>query len=116
VAEIEGNVVKLGKRNAVSRLFHSKDDKERIAGWRLDLNRVLHVFNVRSITSSPTFLIIRFQTELAINTHGAVVNTQNIVSDIHRTIVERQDGTDGGNPSVSNRCAPSITEEILTIA
>jgi hypothetical protein len=51
VAEIERDIAKLGKRNAVSRLFHSKNDKEKIAAWRLDLNRILHVFNVRSISS-----------------------------------------------------------------
>ena len=108
MAEIEGNVVELGKRNVVSRLFHSKDDKERIAAWRLDLNRVLHVFNVRSITPLPTLLTTHPQTELAINTHTAVsdirhdvANTQNIVSDIHRTIVERQEGI---NVSVSDHC------------
>ena len=101
VAEIERKVVKLGKRSVVSGLFHSKNDKERIAAWRLDLNRILHVFNVRSIISSPAFLTTRFQTELAINTHGAVVNTQNIVADIRRTIAERQEGVDGRNVSVS---------------
>jgi hypothetical protein len=110
VAEVERNVVKLGKRNAASRLFHSKNDKEKIAAWRLDLNRILHVFNVRSITSFLTSLTIRFQTELAINTHGAVVNTQNIVSDIHRTMVERQGGTDGGNASVSSHFTLPVTE------
>jgi hypothetical protein len=44
---------------------------------------------------------ICFQTELAINTHGAVVDTQNIVSDIHRTIVERREGIEDRIVSVS---------------
>ena len=56
VADIEKRAVKLGKRTAVARLFHFKDDKERIAAWRLDLNRILHIFNVCSIKSPPTFL------------------------------------------------------------
>jgi hypothetical protein len=116
VAEIERNVVKLNKRSAVSRLFHSKNDKEKIAAWRLDLNRILHVFNVRSTSSSFTPLTIQFQTELAINTHGAVVNTQNIVNDIHRTIVERREGPDGGDAPVSDNPDLFIAEYILTIA
>jgi len=49
VAEIQRNIVERAKRNAVTRLFHAKNDKETIATWRLDLNRILHVFNVRSI-------------------------------------------------------------------
>ena len=47
VANIREGVVKLGKRNAAARLFHAKNDKGTIASWRLDLNRILHVFNVR---------------------------------------------------------------------
>ena len=115
VAEIERDVIKLGKRNAISRLFHPKDDKERIAAWRSDLNRVLHVFNVRSTTSSSAPLTMCFQTELAINSHIAVVDTQKIVFDIHRTIMELQEETESGNVSVSDRCALSITEQILTV-
>jgi hypothetical protein len=47
VTEIQGRVVKKGKRHAVSRLFHGKNDKDAIATWRQDLNRILHIFNVR---------------------------------------------------------------------
>ena len=124
-------VIKQSKRNVLSRLFNAKDDKETIAAWRLDLNRILHVFNVRSIPSSPPLLTIRFQTELAINTHVAVsevrqevtdthnivsdvqqnvTGTHNIVSDIHRTIVKQRQGTDGSSPPVSDCCALFITE------
>ena len=52
LAEIQKNIVdRRGKRNAVSRAFHAKNDKETIATWRLDLNRILHVFDVRSVTA-----------------------------------------------------------------
>lgn len=111
VAGIQRKVIKQSKRNTVSRLLRAKDDKDAIADWRLDLNRILHVFNVRSITYAPPLLTVRFQTELAINTHAAVsdirhdvANTQHIVSDIHRTIVKNQEGTDESGRSVSNRC------------
>jgi len=50
VAEIQKNIIKRGKRNGVSRMFHAKNDKEMIATWRLDLDRILHVFNVCSVT------------------------------------------------------------------
>jgi hypothetical protein len=49
LAGIQRKVVKQGKRNAVVRFILAKGDKEKIAGWRQDLARVLRVFNVRSI-------------------------------------------------------------------
>ena len=49
VAEIQKKIIKEGKRNVISRHLHAKNDKDKIAAWRLDLNRILHVFNVRSI-------------------------------------------------------------------
>jgi len=89
-------------------MFHAKDDKETIATWRLDLNRILDVFNVRGLTPARPPLTAHFQTELAINTnvlvsdvHRDMLNTHSIVSDIHRTIVASQGGADGNNQSVS---------------
>ena len=51
VAEIQRDTIKRGKRNTVSRLFHAKQDKEMIIAWRSELNGILHVFNVRVVTS-----------------------------------------------------------------
>ena len=121
MAAIQRNTITQSKRNAVSRLIHAKDDKERIAGWRSDLNRILHVFNVRSVVSVWVSLTLRFQTELAINTHvtvsethvvvsnthTAVSDTHTMVSDIHRTIVHGQERNDG-KLSVSNIRIPAI--------
>jgi predicted YcjX-like family ATPase len=49
LGEIQEKVIKKGKRNTVSRLFHAKIDKETIAAWKSDLGKVLLIFNVRSI-------------------------------------------------------------------
>ena len=49
MAEIQRKVIKQSERNAVSRIFHAKNDKEVIAAWKVDLNRILHVFNVCSV-------------------------------------------------------------------
>jgi hypothetical protein len=93
LAEIEMKIEQ-GKRNAVSRLFHAKNDKETIAGWKSDLSRVLHIFNVRSVVFVWLLLTVHSQTELAINTHVVVLDvrhdvatTQTIVSDVHRDVV-----------------------------
>ena len=52
MAEIQKNIVKRGKRNAISRYFHKKDDNQAITTWKSDLNGILHVFYVRSVTFS----------------------------------------------------------------
>ena len=56
VAEIHGNVIEKGRRSSISRLVHTKNDREVVAAWRSDLNRVLHVFNVRSADPVRQFL------------------------------------------------------------
>ena len=49
LAEIQRKIIKKGKRNPVARLLHAKNDKELIAAWKLDLNKILLIFNVRSV-------------------------------------------------------------------
>jgi len=109
VAEIQRKVIKRGNRSTISRLFHSKDDKEAIAAWGLDLNRILHVFNVSSFSFVRQLLTVCFQTELAINIHV-------VVSDIHRAVVASQEGTHGTTQLVSVACALFIPESTLTIS
>jgi hypothetical protein len=45
VGEIQTKVIEQSGRNVVSRFFHAKDDKETIAGWKTELNRILRVFS-----------------------------------------------------------------------
>ena len=47
--EIQRHITKRGRRNAISRRYHAKDDKEAIASWKLDLEGILGVFNVCSV-------------------------------------------------------------------
>ena len=102
MAAIQGRIIKQGKRNVISRHLQAKNDKEKIAGWRLDLTRILNVFNVRSIASVGLSPTPHFQTELAIN-------TQIMVSDIHRTVVKGQEQS-GKNPLVSDTRTLAVTE------
>ena len=112
-------VAKLSKSNPISRRFHAKVIKDAIAAWRSDLDRILHVFNVRSTVSSlHTILTNSFQTELALHTDMAVsdirhdvASTRGLVSDIHRTMVKGQEVMK--NQTVSNYCALFIIEKPL---
>ncbi|KAF9783184.1 hypothetical protein BJ322DRAFT_1110070 [Thelephora terrestris] len=45
VATIQREIVKLGKRNTASQVLHAKNDKDNIAAWSRDLNRILHIFH-----------------------------------------------------------------------
>ena len=74
-------------------MFYAKNDKETIATWRSDLNQILQVFNVCSVTPARRLLTVHFQTELAINTnvavsdvHRDVLHTQSIVSDVRHDV------------------------------
>ena len=84
MAQIQEKVIKRSGRNALSRAFHAKNDKETIATWRSDLNRILHVFNVRPVVFTLASLITPFQTELAMNTHVTVTGIRHDVSKIVR--------------------------------
>ena len=64
IAEIQRDVIELGRRSTISRLLHAKSDSDTLAAWRSDLNRILHVFNVRSTTFSPTILTVHSRLNL----------------------------------------------------
>ena len=48
-ASIQNEILVKRQRNAVSKVFHSKVDKDKITGWKGELNRILQIFNVRSV-------------------------------------------------------------------
>jgi hypothetical protein len=90
LAGIQRKIIGRGKRNAASRLFHAKDDKETIATWKSDLSRILHTFNVRSVVSVWQLLTVRSQTELAINTNVTVSGMRHDVTTTHSIVSEVQ--------------------------
>ena len=103
VAEIRRRVSKQSRRNTVSRLIHAKNDKDAIAAWKLDLNRVLQVFTVRSAPFNWLSLIVSFQAELVVNTHTMVL-------DLHRNALSGQESASGQHPSVRVISRPSTLE------
>ena len=126
MAQIQRSAVEPKKRNPISRIFYGKKDEATIAAWRSDLDRILHIFEVRSVVDSlPTLLTVHLQTELALHTHIAVsdtheivsdiregfVNTHELVSDIHRTILKDQQGADTRNQTVGNHGVLFIIEK-----
>ena len=109
VAEIQEKIIEKGGRNLLSRLVHAKDDKETIGGWKLDLNRILHVFNVRSVGFTWLSLTVPFQTELAINTHVTVSDIHHDVSGIRRDVSEIREEIGGQTRSVGPTLHPPTT-------
>jgi len=54
--EIQRQITKRGRRNAISRLYHANDDKKTISAWKLDLEGILGVFSVCSVTPARRLL------------------------------------------------------------
>ena len=107
VVEIQENIVEKGGRNLVSRLIYAKSDKDTIAAWKLDLNRILHVFNVRSIIFTRLSLTFPSQTELAMNTHVTVSDVHHDVSGIRHNMSKIQEEISGQARSVGATFYPT---------
>ena len=93
VTNIQNNVVKQGKRGAICRFFHAKDNKRSITAWTLDLDSALCVFNVCSAGFTQSFLSVFVQSEFVDTSHVVVsdvrhdvVNTHMVVSDIRHDV------------------------------
>ena len=56
----------------ITRHFYARNDEKVVATWGLDLDRILHVFNVCSVTSVQPLLTSCFQTELGDDRNQAV--------------------------------------------
>ena len=101
--------------------------------WKLDLDKLLQVFQVCSVSSVLSSLIVCSQTQLSINTnviaseiHENVINTHSVVSglqrdvtatlsDIHRAVVVKPEGANYKNSLVGVTSTLLIAEPILTI-
>ena len=105
VAEIRNKVAKHSGRKTVSRLLHARNDKEAIAAWKSELNRVLVVFNVRSVCSC---LVVAnrppLQTELIMNTHT-------IVADMHQNMQKTRGDADYPDQLVSDTYSPQSPDK-----
>ena len=122
LGDIRSRVTERSKQNAISRAFHAKNDSQTIASWRMDLNRILLVFNVRSVVFVLSALTVHSQTELGLNiygtisdvhdgvmeTHTVVTDTHTVVSDTHTIVSEVQCGVAETHTMVSE-----IRREIL---
>ena len=81
-----------------------------IAAWKVDLNRILHVFNVRLDIVTWISLIVPFQTEL-------VMNITMTVSSIHNNVLKIQEEISGPVRSATVRYIQPISSiGMLTVA
>ena len=92
VADIQRRVDEKNDRDVFSRVLHAQSDKNAISAWKEDLNRLLQIFNVRSVSSALLPLTTPFQTELAIDTNVTVTDSHLEVTSIHHDVTDiRQD-------------------------
>ena len=123
MAEIHRKVIKQSGRNAASRILQAANDKDTIAAWKLDLDRILQVFNVRSIVPSWSSLTVSIQTELIMNTHIAisdmrhdVLGIRTDVSGIRGDVLKIREDIGGKVRSVSASCIRSIEDRRMLTA
>ncbi|KAF9785552.1 hypothetical protein BJ322DRAFT_838815 [Thelephora terrestris] len=90
MAQIQESVIELGKRNHLSRVVHATSDKNAVAGWKSELDRILQIF----------------QTELALHTDVEASDTHKLVSDIHWTMVKGQEGNQTTPAKIHGEVAP----------
>ena len=45
------NIVEKNERNVLSRALHARSDKDAIAAWKQEFNRILQIFSVRQVGS-----------------------------------------------------------------
>ena len=130
MAQIQRSAVEPDKRNVISRVFNPKKDKDAIAAWRSDLDRIVRVFEVHStVRSLPTLLTAHPQTELALYTHVAVsnihgdvvdiredvANARELISDVHRAVVKDQEGADIRDKMVGNHSVLFTMKKFLQL-
>ena len=112
MTEIQEYIVKRDKRNAISRIFRSKDDEKAVAGWRLNLEKIRLIFDVRVLVFlffCPGLPTSCFQTELAINKDTNANDTSNA----HTTSpgIDRK-GSNTGVPEV-RRDVPAVHHGVV---
>ena len=107
MAAIQKRIVKWAKRNPLSRRLHVKDDEEAIVSWRLDLDKIRRVLDVRSFNWARSLLTFRSQDELATRTDVDVSEIQHEVSNANVTTPDQR-------PDVSSAglVAPEVRHDI----
>ncbi|KAF9787280.1 P-loop containing nucleoside triphosphate hydrolase protein, partial [Thelephora terrestris] len=97
MAQIQRSVIKLGKRNRFSRVLHAMSDKDAVAGWKSELDRILQIFK--------TELALHTDVEVS-DTRQDVANTRKLVSDIHCTVVKGQEWNQKTRASIPGESPP----------
>lgn len=113
--KIQKYIIKRGKRNAISRRFHAKDDEGAIATWKLVLDSMRHVLDVRYFTRLRRLLIYYSQTEPAISIvdihHDDLTNT--VASSVNHDTLKNQKEPDSPGLKVSITLALHATGQPL---
>ena len=92
-----------------SRPFHRKDDSEAIEAWRLDLDRIRRVLEVRSLEDSRN--AVKTDATVSGVQHGSVhhhptfsnkpADDQTVASDVHHRISKSQEDSSSRHRAVS---------------
>jgi hypothetical protein len=104
LAGIQSEIVKLGKRNAASQAIDANSDKDKIARWNRDLDRIRQIFSVRSVNSAPCLAFDKSPPQIELE-----INNNIRLTDVHRKLMAGPEDAIGQGQSVSRAFYPSST-------
>ena len=117
MADIQGKIIKKNERNVVARAFYARSDKDAIAAWEQEFDKILQIFQVRPLCFVWHSLKGSFQAELAVNTHVAVTGGRREVASInqkftnmHRDILAIKEGVSNNQRSVCQTYSSPMKE------
>jgi len=110
VADIQRKLVKWNKLNVVFRYFLARKEKKTVAGWRLGLENILQIFDVRSVARVITVVNFPLHKAIPMNTdtaaaavHNDVTNTKTITSGIQNDVVNTPVAVSDSHRNASKR-------------
>ena len=107
VTDIKNEIAERSKQNAFLRTVHAKNNSQTIADWKSDLDRVLLIFNVRTVVSLwlacvDALVVYSSQTELGLNTYAIASDVRDGVTETHTVVSEVQRGVADTHAMVSD--------------
>ena len=89
MTDIQAKIAEKHERTILSRAFHARADKDKIATWQQEFKTILEIFNVCSIDSIWHRLMAVLQTGLAVNTNAMIADIRRLIKEgtqIHKLV------------------------------
>ena len=114
-SDIQKKAIKEIGRNYLSQLVHAKGDKDKIAAWRLELNRILQIFNVRSVVLTSSLLTTLFSDQVVLEHPRNSSDTNATASDTHAAVSYTRDDVSKVREEISGQVS-LVSDRFLALS